>query len=93
MRHIDTATPVTKVPLFALAKFLLTSESSALLNNPDMEASIAFPTIPLGVIGTDHVGYGSFDLWPFTKRGCICFFESRTVEGGYHLSGAASAKG
>src|SRR5688572_5833841 len=63
-RHLDTAAPLPRVPVFAIASFGLTPASSTALDDPELEATIAFPVLPLGVIGTDHVGYGSFDLWP-----------------------------
>lgn len=63
-RHMDSAAPIPRVPVFALAEFGLTSASSAALDDSEAEARIAFPKLPLGVVGTDHVGYGSFDLWP-----------------------------
>lgn len=62
-RHIDTASPITKLPIFAIAGFALTAPSLNLLNQINIEKRPVFPRIPLGVIGTDHVGYGSFDLW------------------------------
>jgi hypothetical protein len=63
-RHIDTAAACTRVPVFALSEFGLTAASSNALDDPEAEERIAFPLLPLGVVGTDHVGYGSFDLWP-----------------------------
>jgi hypothetical protein len=61
-RHIDTAAPITRLPVFALAEFDLSPASRGLLKGPDQNVRPAFPVVPLGAIGTDHVGYGSFDL-------------------------------
>ena len=66
-RHIDTAAPITRLPMFALATFALTRGSHKILTRTDLETKIVFPRIPLGVVGTDHVGYGSFDLWPLRQ--------------------------
>jgi hypothetical protein len=63
-RHLDTAAPITRLPVFAIADFALTPTAQHRLRDADLEASPVFPRLPLGVIGTDHVGYGSFDLWP-----------------------------
>ena len=64
VRHLDTAAPVVRCPVFGLARFAITEKSRAALAGADAEAMPAFPAFPLGVIGTDHTGYGSFDLWP-----------------------------
>jgi hypothetical protein len=66
-RHLDSAAPVPQLPVFAIAGFGLTGNSQKLLHGSDLEARPVFPKIPLGVIGTDHVGYGSFDLWPLRQ--------------------------
>jgi hypothetical protein len=63
-RHMDTAAPIARMPVFALVEFGLSPASSAAIDDPEVEARIAFPRLPLGVVSTDHVGYGSFDLWP-----------------------------
>src|SRR5690242_7065624 len=63
-RHIDTAAPVTRLPLFAIAEWSLPDKSRAALAAGDRQAHPPFSKVPLGVIGTDHVGSGSFDLWP-----------------------------
>jgi hypothetical protein len=64
VRHLDTASAVVRCPVFGLARFAITRESRAGLTGADAEATPRFPSFPLGVIGTDHTGYGSFDLWP-----------------------------
>lgn len=66
VRHIDTAQPVTRVPLFGIAHFDLTTESGRAAGIPP--GSLAFRVLPLGVVGTDHVGYASFDLWPLRSE-------------------------
>jgi hypothetical protein len=63
-RHIDTAAAVSRMPVFALAEFALARASELALDDADAVAAIDWPSLPLGVVGTDHVGYGSFDLWP-----------------------------
>jgi hypothetical protein len=65
-RHIDTAAPITRLPVFALAEFDLDPASREQLDM-GAETGLGFAKIPLGVIGTDHVGYGSFDLWPLRR--------------------------
>ncbi len=62
-RHLDTAAPITRLPVFAVVDFAISAATQALLVGADREARPVFPRLPLGVIGTDHVGYGSFDLW------------------------------
>lgn len=66
-RHLDSAAPITRLPVFGIASFALTDKSREVLHGAGLEASPVFPKIPLGVIGTDHVGYGSFDLWPLRQ--------------------------
>jgi hypothetical protein len=66
-RHLDTAAPIARLPVFGIAGFALTEKSREGLHGVDIEARPVFPKIPLGVIGTDHVGYGSFDLWPLRQ--------------------------
>ena len=66
-RHLDTAAPIPKLPVFGIAGFAVSAATRGLLTNNDREAQPAFPKLPLGVIGTDHVGYGSFDLWPLRQ--------------------------
>ncbi|CAN7595413.1 hypothetical protein LJR255_004376 [Pararhizobium sp. LjRoot255] len=63
-RHLGSAGPLSRVPIFALVEFGLTADSAAALDDVELVESIRFPALPLGVVGTDHVGYGSFDLWP-----------------------------
>ena len=67
-RHMDTGAPVARMPVFALVEFGLTRRSIAAIGIPAVVAGIAFPKLPLGVVGTDHVGYGSFDLWPLRNE-------------------------
>ena len=66
-RHIDSAAPITRLPVFAIAQFGLTEKSIKLLTDADVNVNLIFPRVPLGVVGTDHVGYGSFDLWPLRR--------------------------
>ncbi len=66
-RHLDSAAPITELPVFAIAAFALSAKSRAALGRPALALVPTFPKIPLGVIGTDHVGYGSFDLWPLRQ--------------------------
>jgi len=63
-RNIDTAAAVSRMPVFAQATFALTPASVNAVDDVEAVDRLAFATVPLGVIGTDHVGYGSFDLWP-----------------------------
>lgn len=62
-RHIDTGAPMTRIPLFGLAVLDISFSDRARL----AAAEVALPDFvlayPLGVVGTDHVGYASFDLW------------------------------
>jgi hypothetical protein len=60
-RHIDTAAPITRLPLFALANFAVIG---AKVNAAAAGVTPEFPVLPLGVVGSDHVGYASFDLGP-----------------------------
>lgn len=59
VRHYDTGDALPRVPLFAVAQIGVLSG----LPEPDAEA-VAPPLVnyPLGLLGTDHVGYASFDL-------------------------------
>src|SRR4029077_13594693 len=66
-RHIETAAPIPRLPLFAIVDFAITAKSRGALKGADREATPVFPRIPLGVVGTDHVGYASFDLWPLRQ--------------------------
>jgi hypothetical protein len=66
-RHIETAAAISRLPLFAIADFAITAKSRSGVKGPDREATPKFPRIPLGVVGTDHVGYASFDLWPLRQ--------------------------
>lgn len=60
-RHLDTAAPIARMPLFGLAVLDLSDEDRQRLDGVGLpEYLMAYP---LGVVGTDHVGYGSFDLW------------------------------
>lgn len=63
-RHMDTAAAIARMPVFALARFGLSPASTRALDDDEAVAAIRWPSLPLGVVGTDHVGYGSFDLWP-----------------------------
>jgi hypothetical protein len=60
-RDIDNASPVARMPLFAYAVLGLSSESMHALGERFQQQMILVE--PLGVVGTDHVGYASFDLW------------------------------
>lgn len=66
-RNIDTAAPITSVPVFGLVRFAITKESRDALHAQQIDIAAKFPAVPLGVIGTDHVGYGSFDLSPLRQ--------------------------
>src|SRR5438552_2827312 len=66
-RHIDTAAPITSLPVFGLARFGLAQQSRDALHAQQIDSAAKFPAMPLGVIGTDHVGYGSFDLSPLRQ--------------------------
>jgi hypothetical protein len=50
-RHLDSAAPITRLPVFGIAGFALTNKSREALQGPDREARPVFPKIPLGVIG------------------------------------------
>jgi hypothetical protein len=63
-RHLESAAPIKCLPVFAIATLDLTAESREQLDPDEREKRPAFPKVPLGVVGTDHVGYCSFDLWP-----------------------------
>lgn len=63
-RHMTSAAPIKCLPVFAIAKFNLVGTSLAALDPADKNKVPALAHVPLGVVGTDHVGYGSFDLWP-----------------------------
>jgi hypothetical protein len=47
-RHIDSAAPPSRVPIFALIEFGLTAESAAALDDVELVQSIQFPKLPLG---------------------------------------------
>ena len=63
-RDLDSAAALTRLPLFAIASFAINAASLAAMAEADRDRQPTLPQVPLGVIGTDHVGYGSFDLWP-----------------------------
>jgi hypothetical protein len=65
-RHIDSGEAITRMPVYGLASFALTRASMQAIDDPELR--LAFTDVPLGVIGTDHVGYGSFDLWPLRSQ-------------------------
>ena len=66
-RHIDSAVAISRLALFAIADFDIDAKSRDLLKGADRELKPKFPRAPLGVVGTDHVGYASFDLWPLRQ--------------------------
>jgi hypothetical protein len=59
--RIENGAPLTRMPLLAVAHLSLDVESVRQIGS----AAVPDPlfTYPLGVVGTDHVGYASFDLW------------------------------
>lgn len=59
-RGIANAQPVTRMPITAFAVIGLTEASETDINEGQ---PLDLMTVPLGVVGTDHVGYASYDLW------------------------------
>ncbi|WP_404512621.1 hypothetical protein [Bacillus sp. RC242] len=66
-RHINTAAPISKLPLYGLAQFRFSNENREQLERLKDKIESKLPTVPLGVVGTDHVGYASFDLTPLRQ--------------------------
>lgn len=91
-RHIDSGEPISRLPVYATAGFDLTAKSYNLLGDKGKNISLRFPKIPLGVIGTDHVGYGSFDLWPLRNVKVILALREELINNGLtadiHVGGA-----
>jgi hypothetical protein len=81
-RDIDSAAPVSRMPVYAQATFALTSASVNALDDAEAVSRLAFAEVPLGVIGTDHVGYGSFDLWPLRSATTLQSLQTALQEAG-----------
>lgn len=59
-RRIANAQQVSRMPISAFAVIGLTGASEREINEGK---PLDLMTVPLGVVGTDHVGYASYDLW------------------------------
>ena len=86
-RHMDTGAAITRMPVFALAEFKLNRASEVALDDDDAQAAIKWPKLPLGVVGTDHVGYGSFDLWPLRNIDVLQSLKAALADAGLLAAG------